>query len=95
VLHKAGFSYIEEETKTLPWTWPGTAQEVWEQAQAVAMPFLPLLQRIPAEKREEIDREVIATIEQYADGSSIKFSAVVVLVSGTRANSQLSAALCD
>jgi SAM-dependent methyltransferase len=84
VMRKVGFSSIEEETKSLPWTWPGTAQEVWEQAQAVATPFLPLLQRVPAEKRDEVDREVIATIQQYVDGNSIKFGAVVVLVSGTR-----------
>jgi len=95
VMHKAGFRYIEEETKTLPWAWPGTADEVWEQAQAVTMPFRPLLQRIPAEKRGEIDREVIATIEQYADGGSIRFGATVVLVSGTKTNSPPSAPLCD
>ena len=84
MLRKAGFSNVEEETITLPWTWPGTAEEVWEQAQAVAAPFLPLLQRIPAEKRAEIDRQVIRSVQQYADGPSIKFGAVVVLVSGTR-----------
>ncbi len=54
-LRKAGFANVEEETKSLPWTWPGTAEEVWEQAQAVATPFLPLLQRVPAERRDEID----------------------------------------
>lgn len=85
VLRKAGFAHIEEETKSLPWTWPGTAEEVWEQAQAVATPFLPLLQRIPAFKRNEIDREVIDAIQQYVDGDSIKFGAVIVLVSGTKA----------
>jgi len=85
VLRKAGFNEVEEETKSLPWTWPGTAEEVWEQAQAVATPFLPLLQRIPRSKRDEIDREVIAAIQQYADADSIKFGAAVVLVSGTKA----------
>ena len=85
VLGKAGFAHIEEETTSLPWTWPGTAEEVWEQAQAVAAPFLPLLQRVPASKRNEIDREVITAIQQYADGESIKFGAVIVLVSGTKA----------
>jgi len=85
VLRKAGFAHIEEETKSLPWTWPGTAEEVWEQAQAVATPFLPLLQRIPASRRNEIHREVIDAIQQYADGDSIKFGAVIVLVSGTKA----------
>jgi len=84
MLRKAGFSNVEEETITLPWTWPGTAEEVWEQAQAVAAPFLPLLQRIPAEKRAEIDRQVIRSVQQYADGPNIKFGAVVVLASGTR-----------
>jgi ubiquinone/menaquinone biosynthesis C-methylase UbiE len=85
VLQKAGFSNVEEETKTLPWTWPGTAEEVWQQMQAVATPFLPLLQRVPVEKRDEVDHEVITAIQQYADGNSIKFGAVVVLASGTKA----------
>jgi SAM-dependent methyltransferase len=84
MLQKAGFGNVEEETKTLPWTWPGTAEEVWEQAQAVATPFLPLLQRIREEKRDEINHEVVGTIQQYADGNSIKFGAVVVLASGMK-----------
>jgi len=84
VMRKAGFSSIEEETRTLPWTWPGAAEEVWQQMQAVATPFLPLLQRVPAGKRDEIDREVVRTIQQYADGNSIKFGAAVVLASGTK-----------
>jgi len=84
-LRSAGFSNVQEETKSVPWTWPGTAEEVWEQAQAVSTPFIPLLQRVPAEQRDEIDREVIAAVQQYADGGSVKFGAVVVLVSGTKA----------
>jgi ubiquinone/menaquinone biosynthesis C-methylase UbiE len=84
VLQNAGFAKVEEETKSLPWTWPGTAEEVWEQARAVAAPFLPLLQRIPADKRDEINREVLKAVRQYADGGSIKFGAVVVLASGVR-----------
>jgi SAM-dependent methyltransferase len=84
MLRKAGFGNVEEETKTLPWTWPGTAEEVWEQAQAVATPFLPLLQRIREEKRDEINHEVITAIQQHADGNSIRFGAVVVLASGTK-----------
>jgi len=88
-LRKAGFANVEEETKSLPWTWPGTAEEVWEQAQAVATPFLPLLRRVPAEKRNEIDRDVLSAVQQYADGDSIKFSAVVVLASGTKAKANI------
>jgi hypothetical protein len=53
--------------------------------QAVATPFLPLLQRVPAEKRDEIDHKVMTAIQQYADGDGIKFGAVVILASGTKA----------
>jgi len=85
ILRKVGFTHVEEETTTLAWTWPGTAEEVWEQVQAVTTPFRPLLQRIPAETRDVINQEVIAAIQQYADGGGIKFGAIVVLASGTKA----------
>jgi SAM-dependent methyltransferase len=83
-LREAGFQQIEEATKTLPWTWPGPAEEVWEQAQAMSTPFLPMIKRVPVEKWEELNREVLESVGQYADGGSIKFGAVVVLASGTK-----------
>jgi hypothetical protein len=84
MMRKAGLTNVEEETKSLPWTWPGTAEEVWQYVQSVSTPFLALLQRVPAESRDELDREAITSIRQYADGDSIKFGAVVALVSGMR-----------
>jgi len=84
VLRSAGFGEIHEETKTVPWTWPGTAEEVWEQSRAVATPFMPLLERVPAEKWPEINREVYTAIGQYVKGGEIRFSATVVLASGTK-----------
>jgi len=84
VLHEAGFAEVAEETRTLPWTWPGTPQEVWEQAQAVSTPFLPLLQRVPLEKWDEINRAVYAAIEKYVVGGKIEFGATVVLASAAR-----------
>jgi SAM-dependent methyltransferase len=84
VLRGAGFRDIEEETKTLPWTWPGTAEEVWEQAQAVTVPFRPLLERVPADKWPEINAEVMAAVGKYSDSGKIAFGATVVLVSGKK-----------
>ena len=83
-LRSAGFRQVEEETRTLPWTWPGTAEEVWEQAQAVAVPFRPMLERVPAEKWPEIHAEVHAAVRQYWDGEKIAFGARVVLASGRK-----------
>ena len=84
VLRSAGFRAVEEETKTLPWTWPGTPKEVWEQAQAVAVPFRPMLDRVPESMRERIDEEVLREIGRYVQGENIEFGASVVLASGSK-----------
>jgi ubiquinone/menaquinone biosynthesis C-methylase UbiE len=76
-LKQAGFSGVDEQLVTVPWTWPGTPQEVWDYFQEVTVPFAPLLQSIPAERRPEIDAEVLRSISRYYDGSSVKFTATV------------------
>ncbi len=84
VLRDAGFREVQEETKTVAWTWPGTAQEVWEQAQAVSVPFRPMLDRVPAEFWPEIHAEVHAAIEKFVVGDEIRFGATVMLASGRK-----------
>jgi len=84
VLRSAGFRAVEEETKTLPWTWPGAPEEVWEQAQGVAVPFRPMLDRVPAEMRPQVQEDVLAAIAQYVRGENIEFGASVVLASGSK-----------
>jgi SAM-dependent methyltransferase len=84
VMRAAGFKDTEEETRTLPWTWPGPVEEVWEQAQAVAVPFRPMLERVPAERWPQIHAEVHEAVAQYSDGGSVAFGATVVLASGRK-----------
>jgi SAM-dependent methyltransferase len=83
-LLSAGFRHAEEETRTLPWTWPGGVEEVWEYAQSVSTPFRPLLENVPSSQRESINAEVYAAVRQYSDGSSVKFGAQIVFAAGTR-----------
>jgi len=83
-LQSAGFRDVEEETKTLPWTWPGTPEEVWEQAQAVSVPFRPMLDRVPPGMWPQIHEEVRIAIGQYVRGENIEFGASVVLASGSK-----------
>jgi len=84
VLRSAGFNAVEEETKVLPWTWPGPVEELWEYAQSVAVPFRPLLERVPAEQWPQIHAEVHAAVRQYADGEQVAFGASVVFASGKK-----------
>lgn len=76
-LKQTGFSQVTEELVTVPWTWIGTPEEVWEYFKDVAVPFASLIQSIPADRRDEIDAEVLKAIRQYYDGASIKFTATV------------------
>ena len=84
VLKTAGFSDVEEETRTLSWVWPGSPEEVWEQAKAVAVPFRPMLERVASEQWHEINGEVCDAVAEYYDGEKIEFGATVVLASGTK-----------
>jgi len=83
-LSQAGFGAIEEETRTLPWTWPGAPEEVWEYAQSVSTPFRALLERVPPQSWPRIQQQVLEAVEKYSDGQSVKFGATVVLAAGRK-----------
>lgn len=83
-LRAAGFECIEEEIKTLPWTWPGSPEEVWEYVRSVSTPFRPLLERVPAEKWDEISADVLKAIRKYSDGHKVDFGITAVLASGRK-----------
>ena len=77
MLRQAGFTHVTEELVTVPWTWMGTPEELWEYFQDVTVPFASLLQSIPTDRRQEVDAEVVKAVGQYYDGASIKFTATV------------------
>jgi hypothetical protein len=81
-LRRAGFVDTDEELRTLPWHWPGPPEEVWEYAQGLSTPFHPLLNRIPPDQRDQIDREVLTAIRQYVEGDTVRFAVRVVFASG-------------
>ena len=82
VLSAAGFHEVEESLQSLPWTWPGDAEEVFEYFCAVSAPFRPMLERVPAEEWPAIHAEAKTAIERYRVGDEIRFGADVVLASG-------------
>jgi len=83
-LNDAGFAEVHEETRILPWTWPGSAEEVWEQQQAVAAPFRALLNRVPADRWPELNEEIYSAIRKYKDGDNLKFTATIIFASGRK-----------
>jgi SAM-dependent methyltransferase len=86
-LRLAGFDDVQEEAKTLPWSWPGPVEEVWEYAQAVSTPFRPLLERVGSEDWEKVNADVHAAVARYSDGETVNFGVHVVLASGKKPQS--------
>jgi SAM-dependent methyltransferase len=84
VLRNAGFQHISEETRVLPWTWPGAPEEVWEQARSVSVPFRPMLDRVPESDWPKINAEIYKEVGKYSDGEKIAFGASVVFASGSK-----------
>jgi len=83
-LSEGGFSSPQEETRTVPWTWPGPAEEAWEQQRAIATPFLSLFERVPPDAWPKINAEVHAAIRHHEKNGTIEFSATIVLASARK-----------
>jgi len=76
-MRKAGFAQVNESLDLVSWTWPGTAEEVWEYFQDVAVPFQSTIQAIPADRRGEIDQAVLQAMKKYQAGNEVRFTAHV------------------
>lgn len=83
-LRAAGFSAVNEEFLTVPWTWPGTPKEVWEYFKEVTIPFSPLIKSVPPERQAEVDAAVASAIAQYAEGDEVRFTAKVNLTTAQK-----------
>lgn len=81
-LQVAGFHDVDETMRNVPWTWLGEAEELFEYACAVAAPFRPMLERLPAELWPQVRAEAKTAIEQYRVGSEIRLGADVIFISG-------------
>jgi ubiquinone/menaquinone biosynthesis C-methylase UbiE len=83
-LDEAGFHDVRAELRTVEWNWQGTAAEVWEYFQQVTIPFAPLLNSIPPERRPETDQAVCNAIEPLKQGDELHFNGVFVLVTASK-----------
>jgi ubiquinone/menaquinone biosynthesis C-methylase UbiE len=84
VLSQAGFRMVHEESRTIPWNWPGTPEEVWEYFRSVTAPFRPLIESIQPQQVAEINHEICTAIRQYYDGKQINFGANMILAGASK-----------
>jgi len=74
----AGFQEVQATKHKINWPWPGTAEQAWQGGSELAAPFKKIIAATPADKREEVIREVIASIRQFYDGHAVNFPASIL-----------------
>ena len=72
-LLQAGFAEAHDEIRDVEWTWPGSAEDVWEYFKAVTVPFAPLIKGVPEERLAYLDQTVVEAIRQYQRSEGIRF----------------------
>jgi len=82
VLPDAGFGSVEESQGEVPWTWRGSADEVFEYVRAVSTPFRPMIERVREDQWPAILADTREAINRYRGGDEIRFGAQVILGSG-------------
>lgn len=80
----AGFHDVREELRTIPMIWPGPPQQLWEYFQEAAAAFRPLIDALPAERRNAAVGEILAALGQHYQGRQMRFPGLIVLDTGTR-----------
>ena len=80
-LHRAGFTQVEEDTRTVPWVYPGSAEEYWAFMREMAG-LQRFFDALAPEQHARVIGEVLAAIGRYEEGQQVKLSAVLVVATG-------------
>ncbi len=84
VMGSAGFRDVREELRTTPLIWPGPPQQLWEYFREAAAAFRPLIDALPAEKRDAVVNEILVALGQHSQGRQVRFPGVIMLATGMR-----------
>jgi ubiquinone/menaquinone biosynthesis C-methylase UbiE len=82
-LQEAGFTQVQEETRTIPWGFPGSAAQCWEYIrEATAPAFRRFFEALAPDQHAQVISEVLQAIGRYDDGQQVNFPAVIVIGTG-------------
>jgi SAM-dependent methyltransferase len=82
-LEAAGFLNVVEKPLTIPFPWPGSPSDLWEHFQEVAAPFRPLIDGLDADRKRQLDEDVLRALGAFVKGDGIEMTAKVIVATGT------------
>ena len=83
-LRRAGFDGVEEETRDVPWPWPGPPEEFWAARGDMTELVRRARQMLAPEQWEQVTAEVLTAIAPYYDGRQVNFTACIIVATGIR-----------
>lgn len=83
-LSQAGFKQVYEETRNIPFPFPGPPAQAWESVQDGAILFCKMINGLTPEDRKLAGVEISEAWKKYYDGYHTTFTSPVVLASGVR-----------
>jgi ubiquinone/menaquinone biosynthesis C-methylase UbiE len=84
-LKASGFREVQEETRTVMQSFPGTPEQYWESFREAAAPLLePIFRNISEEEASALVGEITAVAGSHYDGQSVNVPGVFTLVWATR-----------
>lgn len=83
MLRAAGFEEVEEEMRSIPWTWPGSAEHLFASIQERPF-FRPRFEAVAPEHRASVRNDIQAALRRYQDRQQVTLPMTAVLASGRR-----------
>lgn len=83
-LRAAGFSSVDEETRTVRMVWPGPPDELWTRLYECSAPMRPYFDSFAPDVRAAAIQEAIADLTKFHDGRDVVTRAAIVVAAGTK-----------
>lgn len=85
VLRGGGFDDVREDAREIPWDFPGTPETFWSAVQEISSSLFEWFRAdLPPAEFDAACREVREAAAKRYDGEKVRFTATMVLATGTR-----------
>lgn len=79
LLRAAGFREVREQARTVENIWTGSSEELWGYFRDHAAAFAPLIERVPADKWDDVTGEIVTAVSNFRVGEIFNLPARINL----------------